>query len=85
MSARVGVDLVSVEDVRESIARCGRAYLDRLYTERELRDIPTAGGCSPQRSTQPSSKLSISATPKGELDLIAGDGESRRISARPAS
>jgi holo-[acyl-carrier protein] synthase len=34
----VGIDLVSIPDVSESIARFGRAYLDRVFTPRELDD-----------------------------------------------
>ncbi len=33
---RVGVDLVAVEEVRASVERLGRRYLDRLFTEHEL-------------------------------------------------
>lgn len=33
---RVGVDLVAVEDVRASVERFGRRYVDRLFTEHEL-------------------------------------------------
>jgi len=36
MSVRVGIDLVSVEQVKESIADHGRRYLRRVYTEQEL-------------------------------------------------
>lgn len=36
MSVRVGIDLVSVEQVKGSIADHGRRYLRRVYTEQEL-------------------------------------------------
>ena len=36
MSLRVGIDLVSVEQVRDSIADHGQNYLHRIYTEVEL-------------------------------------------------
>jgi holo-[acyl-carrier protein] synthase len=36
MSVRVGIDLVSVEQVKESIADHGRRYLSRVYTNQEL-------------------------------------------------
>ena len=35
---RIGLDLVSVEGVAESIAAHGEHYLTRIYTEAELRD-----------------------------------------------
>jgi holo-[acyl-carrier protein] synthase len=34
----VGIDLVAIAEVREAIARHGRRYLARVYTEAELRD-----------------------------------------------
>ena len=41
---RVGIDLVSVDSVHESIREHGARYLERVYTERELRDCRTAQG-----------------------------------------
>jgi holo-[acyl-carrier protein] synthase len=41
---RVGIDLVSVETVAESIRDHGDSYLRRIYTEAELRDCAAAGG-----------------------------------------
>lgn len=38
MAMRVGIDLVAVRSVRESIRDHGERYLQRIYTERELRD-----------------------------------------------
>jgi holo-[acyl-carrier protein] synthase len=38
MPTRVGIDLVSVESVRDSVRTHDRRYLERVYTERELRD-----------------------------------------------
>ncbi|MGI9146872.1 MAG: holo-ACP synthase [Chloroflexota bacterium] len=35
---RVGIDLVSIPEVSESIARFGHKYLDRVFTPRELDD-----------------------------------------------
>jgi holo-[acyl-carrier protein] synthase len=49
MPMRVGIDLVSVKDVRESMREHGEHYLRRVYTERELRDCKTAGHLDPQR------------------------------------
>jgi holo-[acyl-carrier protein] synthase len=41
---RVGVDLVSVEQVRESIDAHGERYTRFVYTERELADCTTEHG-----------------------------------------
>jgi holo-[acyl-carrier protein] synthase len=49
MPVRVGIDLVSVEAVRESIRTHAQRYLDRVYTERELEDCMTASGVDPER------------------------------------
>jgi holo-[acyl-carrier protein] synthase len=38
MSLRIGIDLVSVAQVKESVADHGQAYLSRIYTDQELRD-----------------------------------------------
>lgn len=46
---RVGVDLVSVQEVRESIDSFGERYLSRIYTQREVRDCTTAAGIDPER------------------------------------
>jgi holo-[acyl-carrier protein] synthase len=49
MGMRVGIDLVSVEAVRESIRDHGERYLKRIYTEGELRDCHTEQGPVPER------------------------------------
>ena len=46
---RVGIDLVSVEKVVESIRDHGGRYLERIYTEAELRDCQGAEGIVPER------------------------------------
>jgi holo-[acyl-carrier protein] synthase len=46
---RVGVDLVSVQSVREAIAAHGERYLERVYSEREIRDCTTTKGLDPER------------------------------------
>ncbi|HET8980737.1 MAG TPA: holo-ACP synthase [Solirubrobacteraceae bacterium] len=38
MSLRVGIDLVEVDQVKESIAVHGDRYLTRVYTDQELED-----------------------------------------------
>jgi holo-[acyl-carrier protein] synthase len=52
MAQRVGIDLVDVEAVRDSIARHAQRYLDRVYTDREIGDCRTAGGISAERLAQ---------------------------------
>jgi len=46
---RVGIDLVSVEVVRDSIRTHAEHYLERVYTARELRDCGTSTGVDPER------------------------------------
>jgi holo-[acyl-carrier protein] synthase len=41
---RVGIDLVSIEAVEQSIARFADRYLERVYTEQELADCAGADG-----------------------------------------
>jgi holo-[acyl-carrier protein] synthase len=49
MARRVGIDLVSVSAVRESITEHGERYLKRFYTEDELRDCDTGQGIVAER------------------------------------
>ena len=49
MSLRAGIDLTSVDAVRESISTHGQHYLDRVYTEREIKDCTGPGGVDPER------------------------------------
>ncbi len=50
MSAlRVGIDLVEVRAVRESVRRHADRYLERIYTEREVADSRGADGVDPGR------------------------------------
>ncbi len=41
---RVGIDLVSIDSVQASIREHGARYLERIYTEQELRDCRTDQG-----------------------------------------
>jgi holo-[acyl-carrier protein] synthase len=49
MAMRVGIDLVSVETVRNSIAEHGEHYLKRVYSDREVRDCTTSSGLDAER------------------------------------
>ena len=49
MAVRVGIDLVSVEAVRQSLSEHGEHYLRRVYSEREVRDCNTPSGPDPER------------------------------------
>ncbi|MFZ0040277.1 MAG: 4'-phosphopantetheinyl transferase superfamily protein [Solirubrobacteraceae bacterium] len=44
MSARVGIDLVSVDAVRDSLSDHGEHYLRRVYSDREVADCHTSAG-----------------------------------------
>jgi holo-[acyl-carrier protein] synthase len=46
---RVGIDLVSVQAVRDSIAEHGEHYLRRVYTDQEVRDCSVADGVDAER------------------------------------
>lgn len=47
---RVGIDLVRVPEVRDSVRAHGDRYLERVYTEREIADCRTADGdVAPER------------------------------------
>jgi holo-[acyl-carrier protein] synthase len=49
MSIRVGIDLVSVDSVRDSLNTHAEHYLRRVYTEREVEDCSTSAGVDPER------------------------------------
>jgi holo-[acyl-carrier protein] synthase len=49
MPFRVGIDLVSVESVQDSVETHADRYLERIYTARELDDCRTAEGVSAER------------------------------------
>lgn len=42
MAARVGIDLVAVKAVRDAVSEHGDRYLNRVYTEAELRECQTS-------------------------------------------
>jgi holo-[acyl-carrier protein] synthase len=46
---RIGIDLVSVDSVRQSLESHAERYLERVYTERELADCNTPAGIDPER------------------------------------
>lgn len=49
MRLRVGVDLVTVADVADSLARHGDRYLTRVYTAAEVADCSTGPDVDPTR------------------------------------
>lgn len=49
MAIRVGIDLVSVNDVRASLQAHGERYLERVYTPGEVSDCGETGNPDPQR------------------------------------
>jgi holo-[acyl-carrier protein] synthase len=46
---RVGIDLVTVDSVRESLDAHGEHYLERVYTAREREDCAAETGVDPER------------------------------------
>ena len=51
---RVGIDLTSVDAVRESIEQHADRYLERVYTADELRDCGAPGESTPSASRRAS-------------------------------
>lgn len=49
MPVRVGIDLVDVNDVRETLSAHGARYLERVYGAGEIADCQLAGGVDPER------------------------------------
>jgi holo-[acyl-carrier protein] synthase len=49
MPTRVGIDLVSVDAVQDAIRLHAERYLERIYTEGELKDCQTTDGVDPLR------------------------------------
>lgn len=49
MPIRVGIDLVSVDSVQESVRTHATRYLERVYTESELQDCRTEAGLDAER------------------------------------
>ena len=49
MSIRVGLDLVSVQTVADSLSAHGDRYLARIYSAAEVADCRTGDGVDPQR------------------------------------
>jgi holo-[acyl-carrier protein] synthase len=49
MPLRVGIDLASVELVRDSLATHAEHYVQRVYTQREVEDCTTPAGVDPER------------------------------------
>jgi len=49
VAIRVGIDLVRVDSVTESVREHAERYLQRLFTERELAECQTEAGLSSER------------------------------------
>jgi|SRR5581483_2499923 len=49
MALRVGIDLVSVDSVRDSLENHGERYLERVYTEREVADCLSGDALDAER------------------------------------
>jgi holo-[acyl-carrier protein] synthase len=64
MPLRVGIDLVQIEEIRESIAAYGERYLERTYTDEERRDC---GG-------DPARLAARFAAKEAALKALGGDG-----------
>ena len=49
MAVRVGIDLVDVESVETSVRTHAERYLERVYTEAEVRECSTEAGVDSER------------------------------------
>lgn len=49
MALRVGIDLVEIRSVHESVERFGKEYIERVYTSREVADCTGEAGVDPAR------------------------------------
>ena len=77
---RAGIDLVSVEAVRESLGTHGRHYLDRVYTEREVQDCTGPGGVDPERLAArfAAKEAALKVLRPGDVGLSLSEIELRR-------
>ena len=80
MPSRVGVDLVAVDDVEESIATHAEHYLARVYTEREIADCTTPEGVDPRRLAArfAAKEAALKVLRPGEVGLSLREIEVRR-------
>jgi holo-[acyl-carrier protein] synthase len=80
MPFRVGVDLVAVESVQESIDTHGAHYLTRVYTEREVEDCTGAAGVDAQRLAArfAAKEATLKVLRPGEVGLSLREIEVRR-------
>ena len=77
---RAGIDLVSVEAVRESLGTHGRHYLDRVYTEREVQDCTGPAGVDPERLAArfAAKEAALKVLRPGDVGLSLSEIELRR-------
>ncbi|HWT95715.1 MAG TPA: holo-ACP synthase [Solirubrobacteraceae bacterium] len=69
MPVRVGIDLVRVEDVEDSINRHAERYLERVYTGRELAD------CRSEHGVQAERLAARFAAKEAAIKVLRPDGE----------
>jgi holo-[acyl-carrier protein] synthase len=82
VAARVGIDLVAVDDVHDSIRAHGDRWLRRVFTERELRDCGTGRGAARRLAARFAAKeaaLKVLADPREavpwrDIELYRADG-----------
>ena len=81
MELRVGLDLVSIAEVRRSIANHGEHYLSRVFTEREVADCGgpelasaagLAGRFAAKEATIKALASSDDATPWADIEVVRG-------------
>lgn len=78
MALRIGLDLVAVGSVTESLeAAHGERYLERVYTEREAADCRTPAGLDPERlgARFAAKEATLKVLPAGDTGLSLRDIE----------
>lgn len=80
MSVRAGIDLVSVDAVRDSLAAHGERYLGRVFTEREVQDCTGATGIDAERLAArfAAKEAALKVLRPGEVGLSLKEIEVRR-------
>lgn len=76
---RVGVDIVAIDEVRQSLAAHGERYLSRVFTERERADCGThaarlAARFAAKEALVKALRLVDVATPPREVETILQEG-----------
>lgn len=88
MSIRVGIDMICVDEVRDSLADHGQRYLNRVFSAREVSDCTAGASVSPSRlagrfaAKEAAFKalgVSDEAVPWTDIEVLRGPASSVRL------